>query len=200
MSTGNWLLAAALASAAYGAWAQGDGRSGMQVYEAVCAACHATGAKGAPRVGDHAAWKARAAQGLTGLTGHALQGIRQMPAHGGSPGLSDLEIGRAVTYMVNRSGGNWVEPASSGALLAERSGAEIVQARCVKCHREGVGGAPRIGDRAAWSPRLSSGVDVLVRSAIRGHGGMPPRGGQANLSDAELRSAILYMFNPGVPR
>jgi hypothetical protein len=64
------------------------------------------------------------------------------------------------------------------------------------CHQEGVGGAPRIGDRAAWIPRAKIGFDVLVRSAINGHGGMPARGGLANLTDGEIRAAIAYMLNP----
>ena len=66
-----------------------------------------------------------------------------------------------------------------------------------KCHETGKGGAPKIGDQAAWVPRLKPGLDVVVRSAINGHGGMPARGGMANLTDAEMRSAIVYMFNPG---
>jgi hypothetical protein len=59
-----------------------------------------------------------------------------------------------------------------------------------------VGGAPRIGDRAAWTPRLTQGLDYLVHSAIKGHGGMPARGGMADATDVEIRSAIVYMFNP----
>lgn len=199
MGARSWMFAAVLATAAPGTPAQSDGRSGQEVFDSVCAACHATGANGAPRIGDHAAWSKRAAQGLSGLTDHALNGIRQMPAHGGEPGLSNLEIGRAVTYMVNRSGGHWIEPASPGVLAAKRGGAEVVKLRCAECHQTGKGGAPRIGDRDAWVPRMSGGIDPLVHSAIRGHGGMPPRGGQANLSDAELRSAIQYMFNPDAP-
>jgi len=70
----------------------------------------------------------------------------------------------------------------------------VVQAQCHKCHEAGVGGAPRIGDRAAWSPRLAHGLDALVRSAINGHGGMPARGGMADLTDAELRHAIVFMY------
>ncbi len=188
------ILACALASAQ--AIAQTPERSGKEVVESVCAACHAKGANGAPKIGDKQAWNKRASQGLSSLTQHALQGIRNMPAHGGSPSLSDLEIGRAVTYMVNRSGGKWVEPASTKELAAQRSGEQVVNAQCVKCHKDGVGGAPRIGDRDAWVPRMKLGLDPLVRSAIRGHGGMPPRGGQASLTDVELRSAIIYMFNP----
>jgi cytochrome c5 len=121
-----------------------------------------------------------------------------MPSHGGSPKLTDLEIGRAVAYMVNQSGGKWVEPASAKDMAAERSGAAVVKMQCAKCHEKGVGGAPKIGDRAAWAPRLKDGLDSAVNSAIRGHGGMPPRGNKADLTDAEIKSAINYMFNPAV--
>jgi cytochrome c5 len=79
---------------------------------------------------------------------------------------------------------------------AERSGKQVVDAQCSKCHAEGTAGAPKIGDRAAWTPRLKQGVDALVSSAIRGHGGMPARGDKADLTDGEVRAAILYMFNP----
>ena len=79
---------------------------------------------------------------------------------------------------------------------AERSGEQVVKAQCVKCHGTGVNGAPKIGDQAAWRPRLKNGVDATVRSAIHGHGKMPARGGMADLTDPEVRAAILYMFNP----
>lgn len=180
--------------------AQGAERSGKDVVDHVCGACHANGANGAPKIGDEAAWHNRASQGLSSLTVHALQGIRNMPAHGGDPQLSDLEIARAITYMVNQSGGNWVEPASAKDLATERSGKQVVEAQCSKCHAKGVGGAPKIGDLQAWVQRMKNGLPYLVGSAIHGHGGMPPRGGQANLTDDELRSAILYMYNPaGMP-
>jgi cytochrome c5 len=95
-------------------------------------------------------------------------------------------------------------PASAALLLTsfahaqprERSGAEVVAAQCVKCHETGLHGAPKIDDRAAWSQRMKYGLDATVRSAINGHGAMPARGGVANLTDSELRAAILYMFYP----
>ena len=199
--TPRWLLAPILlASAVFlgpqAVLAQAPERSGKEVVEAVCAGCHASGAKGAPKIGDKKAWSKRASQGLTSLTQNALKGIRGMPAHGGSPNLTDLEIGRAVAYMVNQSGGKWTEPASAKDMTAERSGAAIVKTQCAKCHEKGVGGAPKIGDRAAWAPRLKDGLDGAVSSAIRGHGGMPPRGDKADLTDSEIKSAINYMFNP----
>ena len=163
----------------------------------LCVSCHGTGASGAPKIGDSNAWAKRASQGLTSLTQNALKGIRQMPAHGGNLSLTDSEIERAITYMVNQSGGHWVDPVSRASPSAERSGEQVVRAQCAKCHETGVGGAPRIGDRAAWMPRLKLGLDSLIRSAINGHGGMPPRGGAADLTDPEIRSAVVYMFNTG---
>jgi cytochrome c5 len=191
------VIVAAIGSVAqHDASAQGRDRTGKEVVDAVCAACHGTGAQGAPKIGDAKAWSARAAQGLTALTQHAISGIRQMPAHGGNPNVTDFEIERAVTYMVNQSGGSWAEPIDKTAPLAARSGEQVVQVQCAHCHLTGEGGAPKIGDRAAWTPRLRQGLDVAVRSAIRGHGGMPARGGLADLTDAEVRSAVIYMFNP----
>jgi cytochrome c5 len=199
-ATAYCFLALSMALALSPARSQGAERSGKEVVDTVCATCHATGANGAPKIGDTEAWSDRASQGLSSLTLHALEGIRNMPAHGGDAKLSDLEIARAVTYMVNQSGGNWIEPVSAADLAAERSGEQVVKAQCAKCHAEGVGGAPKIGDLHAWVQRMQHGLPYLVSSAIRGHGGMPPRGGQANLTDAELSSAILYMYNPaGMP-
>jgi len=190
-------LAAALACISVDGSAQSAERSGKEVVDSVCIACHGTGEHGAPKIGNKKAWSKLASRGLTGLSKNALKGIRQMPPHGGNPALTDTEIERAITYMVNRSGGHWTEPVSRTTKAPERSGEQIVQMQCSKCHQDGVGGAPKIGDRSAWIPRLKPGLDVVVRSAINGHGGMPARGGMANLTDAELRSAIVYMFNKG---
>jgi cytochrome c5 len=191
------LVAAFACIASRDAMAQSAERSGKEVVDSACIACHGTGVHGAPKIGNKKAWSKLAARGLTGLSKSALKGIRQMPPHGGNPGLSDTEVERAITYMVNQSGGHWTEPVSRTTKAPERSGEQIVQMQCSKCHQDGVGGAPKIGDRSAWIPRLKPGLDVVVRSAINGHGGMPARGGMANLTDAELRSAIIYMFNKG---
>lgn len=76
----------------------------------------------------------------------------------------------------------------------QRSGESIVATRCVQCHGTGVAGAPKIGDRAAWIDRASKGIDTLVRSAIKGHGQMPARGGMADLTDPEMRAAVSHMI------
>ena len=170
-------------------------RSGQEVVKEACAKCHATGAQGAPRIGDTAAWRSRAAKGLSGLTQSTLKGIRNMPPHGARFDFSDTELRRAIVYMVNQSGGQWKEPADPG-VAGQRTGRQIVEARCHECHETGKGGAPRIGDRTAWIPRLRQGFETTVRSAINGHGGMPARGGLPDLTDHEIRAAIVYMFNP----
>jgi cytochrome c5 len=110
-----------------------------------------------------------------------------------------FDIERAIVYMVNRSGGLWVEPIGGATPAVLRTSETIVRGQCVKCHEAGKDGAPRIGDREAWIPRLKKGLDALVASAIHGHGAMPTRGGMPDLSDQELRGAIVYMFNFGLP-
>jgi len=190
-------LALALSGASLQVAAQNAERSGKEVVEATCASCHASGANGAPKIGDKAAWKKLSSQSLSSLTAVVLKGIRQMPPHGSNMTLSDTEIKRAVTYMVNQSGGHWVEPTSKQKPAAKRTGEQIVKMRCAKCHETGKGGAPKIGDRDAWIPRMKDGLDATVRSAINGHGGMQARGGMPDLTDAEMKDAITYMINKG---
>ena len=85
-------------------------QGGEEVYKAVCAACHATGAAGAPKTGDAAGWSARLGQGQATLVKHAVEGLRAMPPKGGNPDLDDVEVARAVVFMANQSGGNLKEP------------------------------------------------------------------------------------------
>jgi cytochrome c5 len=80
---------------------------GKSVYDSSCAACHGTGAAGAPKVGDKAAWKDRLAKGNATLHDHAIKGFQGksgfMPAKGGNASLSDADVKAAVDYMVSRS-------------------------------------------------------------------------------------------------
>jgi cytochrome c5 len=168
-------------------------RTGKQVVDAVCISCHATGKDGAPKIGDQSAWAQRASKGLDKLTANAITGVRNMPAHGGQASLSDLEMSRAVGYLV--SGGNAADTNKVYSSSNLRSGDQVVQERCQECHVAGKNGAPKLGDMAGWKPRLVNGVQPLVKSAISGHNGMPARGGLNNLSDAEIKSAVEYMVS-----
>ncbi|MEO8014405.1 MAG: c-type cytochrome [Polaromonas sp.] len=74
------------------------------------------------------------------------------------------------------------------------AGEALYKQACVACHAAGVAGAPKFGDKAAWAPRIQTGLDALTNSAIKGKNAMPPRGGSA-ASDADIHSAVVYMVN-----
>ena len=85
-------------------------RTGEEVFKGQCAACHATGAAGAPKFGDAAAWAPRIATGFDALVHSALKGKGAMAPQGGGD-FNDTEISRGVAYMANAAGGNFTEPA-----------------------------------------------------------------------------------------
>ena len=79
---------------------------------------------------------------------------------------------------------------SSSAIAAkDRTGAEVVRAVCAKCHETGAEGAPKIGDIAAWGPRMSQGIKTLATHAVQGYRGMPAHGGEIKATDVELTRA-----------
>jgi len=86
-------------------------RAGEDVYKAQCSACHASGAAGAPKFGDTAAWAPRIKTGYASLLNSALKGKNAMGAQGGGD-HNDTEIGRAVVYMANAAGAKFAEPAA----------------------------------------------------------------------------------------
>jgi len=166
-------------------------KTGREVVEQVCAGCHATGKDGAPKLGDVAAWSKHAKKGLAKLTESAIAGFGKMPAHGAQANLTDLEISRAIAFMV--SSGKAVDPGKPYASPTSNTGEQLVRMHCVNCHDVGQAGAPRIHQFNDWAPRLQKGIDGLVHSTITGHKAMPARTGMANLSDTDLRNAVTYM-------
>lgn len=89
-------------------------KAGEQVYQTACAACHGSGAAGAPKLADAGAWAARIKTGYDTLLNSALKGKGAMGAQGGGD-YSDVEIGRAVVYMANQAGAKFAEPAVPAA-------------------------------------------------------------------------------------
>ncbi|WP_287669102.1 c-type cytochrome [Accumulibacter sp.] len=61
------------------------------------------------------------------------------------------------------------------------------------CHASGAAGAPKAGDKAAWAPRIATGSAALIKSAINGKNAMPPKGGNPDLSDAEVKAAVEHL-------
>jgi len=189
-------------------------KTGEEVYKAVCAGCHTSGALNAPKLGDNAAWAKLIPEGHAGLTKQAIAGIRQMPARGGNPDLTDTEMSRAVAYLANSAGAKFKEPpvaapAAPAAQVAAAAttavaaaapaagavdGEAVYKQACSACHAVGAAGAPKSGDKAAWAPRIKKGEDALVASAIKGIGNMPPKGGNPSLTDAQIRAAVAYQI------
>jgi cytochrome c5 len=194
-----------------GGGALAGGRSGEEVFKTTCSACHQTGVAGAPKFGDKVAWAPRIKQGLQALLQSALKGKNAMPPKGGNASLADDEVARAVVYMANQAGAKFKEPAAAksaaqapqqkpqaGAAAqpaAAGAGKKVFDSVCTACHSTGVAGAPKVGDKAAWAPRLQQGLDTLVHSALAGKNAMPPKGGNASLSDADVRAAVEYMVS-----
>jgi cytochrome c5 len=83
-------------------------------------------------------------------------------------------------------------PQAAGANAA--AGEALYKQTCAVCHAAGVAGAPKLGDKAAWAPRIAQGVDHITQLAMKGIGAMPPKGG-SNASDADFRAAVEYMVN-----
>lgn len=80
-------------------------------------------------------------------------------------------------------------PAKGGAA----DGKKVYDATCTACHAAGIAGAPKFGDKAAWAPRIKAGLPAVYEVALKGKGAMPPKGGNATLSDAEVKAAVDYM-------
>lgn len=203
-------------------------KSGEEVFKAQCTTCHTTGAAGAPKLADAAAWAPRLLTGFDTLVKAALQGKGAMPAQAGGD-FEDVEIARAVAYMANTAGGKFAEPqrpattaaapaaavpvvatavaapataaaapapaaAPAATQVAGAGGEALYKQACAVCHSTGVANAPKLGDKAAWAPRINQGLPQLVQTVVTGKGAMPPKGG-ANASEADLRAAVQYMVD-----
>ena len=117
-------------------------------------------------------------------------------------GLTAQDLERAVAERIRKVG--TVEIRDANRPL--KSGAEVFKAQCTACHTAGVAGAPKLGDAAAWAPRIRAGFDALVQAALKGKGAMPPQGG-GDFDDTEIARGVAYLANtagakfaePGTP-
>lgn len=87
-------------------------------------------------------------------------------------------------------------PAAAPVAAAEpKSGEEVYNSSCMSCHATGAAGAPKLGDTAAWAPRIAAGMDSLVANVMNGLNAMPPKGLCMACSDEELQGAVQYMVD-----
>jgi cytochrome c5 len=195
-------------------------RTGEEIVKAVCTACHQAGVANAPKLGDKAQWAPRIEQGLNTLVASVVKGKGAMPPKAGDPSLTDEEIARAVVLMANEAGASFkapaapkpgpaaatpAQPAQAAAQPAQASappakpaaaeGKAVYDQTCVACHMQSVAGSPKLGDKTAWAPRIDTGMDSLVQSVLKGKGAMPPKGGNASLSEAQVRAAVEFMVS-----
>ncbi|ALV04743.1 c-type cytochrome [Roseateles depolymerans] len=105
---------------------------------------------------------------------------------------SDITDAEAVAARIQPVGTIDLKDMSGPAVF--RTGEEIFKAQCAACHATGTLGAPKFGDADAWAPRLKTGFDTLLHSALKGKGAMPPQGG-GEASDYEIARAVVYMAN-----
>ncbi len=85
--------------------------------------------------------------------------------------------------------------ATTPSTAAARSGAQIYSGACGACHNSGVAGAPRLGDKAAWEPRIARGADNMLQNVINGMNAMPPMGLCMDCSSDDLKAVIEYMLS-----
>lgn len=122
---------------------------------------------------------------------------------GGEADMSDAAIAERLKPVAQLNTGAPITPeapavsAPAPVATGARSGQDVYQSVCFACHGTGAAGAPKMGDAAAWKPRIAKGVDLLLQHAVNGFQGntgvMPARGTCGNCSDNELKSAIEYM-------
>ena len=79
------------------------------------------------------------------------------------------------------------------AAPVKMSGKDVYTAACAACHSTGAAGAPKLGDKGAWAPRIGAGIDTVYTNAIKGKGAMPAKGGRADLDDDAIKAAVDYM-------
>lgn len=239
-------------------------RSGSEVYQLACMACHANAIAGAPKTGDTAAWQARADLGLEALVASVINGKGVMPPRGGNPALTDAELEAGVRYLLVEAGIELAgapapaavaaapapaaampvaaaapaapAPAAAPAVTAAPApaapaapapaapavaaapaaappqavaaaapggdaltldmavGKQTYDTACFVCHATGAAGAPLLGDKTAWAPRIAKGSATLIDHALYGFQGMPAKGGRIDLSDEAVTAAIAYMI------
>ncbi len=127
---------------------------------------------------------------LAVLAGPAMAGSQQ-PAQ-------DPMVQKAIEEEIKPVGqvnvGSVPAPAPA-AQTAAVDGESVFKGTCSACHATGAAGAPKVGDKAAWKPRIAKGIDTLLKHATGGFNAMPPRGGNASLSDDAVKAAIKYMIS-----
>ncbi len=183
---------------------------------AACMACHGPDARGNPMAkfptlrGQHAAYTEKTLKAFR--AGERNNDLNEMMRRVAGK-MSDKDIAAVAAYYSGLGAGTPApgtpgdqaaagpaeeeaakEATAKPPAAASKSGDEVIKTACAACHATGAAGAPKLGDTAAWEPRAAKGLDTLLHNSITGIGAMPPRGGHMNLSDDEVRKAVVVML------
>jgi cytochrome c5 len=172
-------------------------QAGADVYKAVCAACHDTGAAGAPKTGDAAAWTARIAEGYDHLVKNAISGIRAMPPKGGNPDLDDVEVARAVAFMANQSGAKFKEPEVKTAAAPAATAAATTESAPVAAAPAAAPAAAATAPAAPAKVSADAGKKLYDSACVACHGtgiaGAPKTGDKAAWAPRiQQGNAVMY--------
>lgn len=120
----------------------------------------------------------------------AIIGLVMYVTADNKPAAGAVDQERAIAERIQKVG--MVEIRDANRPL--RAGEEVYKGQCAACHATGAAGAPKLGDTAAWSDRIKTGLDALVQSALKGKGAMAPQGG-GDFNDTEIARAVAFMAN-----
>jgi c(7)-type cytochrome triheme protein len=184
------------------------GIDGKAIYDKECALCHN---KSKPKIGDAKAWETLLKAGMAPLYASTIQGKGDMDPRGGNDDLTDAQIQASVNYLVSQSGGAELVKASAASMpivvaaaapmpaagataaaVAAVDGKAIYDKECALCHNKS---KPKIGDAKAWETLLKAGMAPLYASTIQGKGDMDPRGGNDDLTDAQIQASVNYLVS-----
>ena len=177
---------------------------GQQVYDKYCAACHNSGAAGAPKINDSSAWNERLEKGKDMLHKNAIQGYNSMPAKGGCVSCSDDDIIESVDYILaiaqNASGVKIhqvkVKPAPQ---VSYEVGRNVYNKYCSTCHNDKLFNSASPKNSKYWQERLDQGIEVLYSRTINGYKAMPAKGGCNDCSNLDVIAAVKYLLQVSIP-
>lgn len=106
------------------------------------------------------------------------------------PAAGAVDVEKAVAARLQKIGSIQIRDANRQL----KNGEQVFNAQCTACHTSGAAGAPKLGDVAAWAPRITTGYEALLNSALKGKGAMAPQGG-GDFEALEIGRAVVYMAN-----
>jgi len=107
--------------------------------------------------------------------------------------VAKLQLDGAAAVAPAAQGRKVATVAAAPAAGGKPDGKKTYDTACMACHATGAANAPKLGDKAAWAPRIKTGTEALYASVLKGKGAMPPKGGNAALSDADVKAAVDYI-------